>query len=76
MLITRTSPISNTERTLDIPCTEEQLYDFEVNGTHIQHAMPNLSPDQREFILTGITDQEWNEVMGDEEELTWNEGEE
>jgi hypothetical protein len=65
MLITRISPISKTEHTIDIPCTEQQLYDFEVNDVLIQDAMPNLTPEQREFILTGITEAEWNEVMGD-----------
>ena len=59
MLITRTSMISGTERTMDIPVTYEQLYDWN-NGTLIQEAMPNLSADEREFIKTGITAEEWN----------------
>lgn len=67
MLITRTSSVTGKERTKDIPCTVEQLQAYE-NGTHIQHAMPNISPGDREFIMTGITDDEWNEIFGEEDE--------
>ena len=31
----------------------------------IQDAMPNLTPDEREFIKTGITPKEWDEMFGD-----------
>lgn len=31
--------------------------------THIQQAFPNLSAADREFILTGITDEEWNQMF-------------
>jgi hypothetical protein len=29
---------------------------------------PNLTPSQREFVMTGITDEEWEEAFGGEEE--------
>lgn len=61
MLITRKSPFSNKENTLDIDVTPEQLADWRA-GTNIQHAMPALTPDEREFILTGITSEEWAEL--------------
>jgi hypothetical protein len=32
----------------------------------IQEAMPNLSADDREFIMTGITPEEWNSAFPDE----------
>jgi hypothetical protein len=62
MLITRTSRISGKIRTLDIPVTQEQL-DAWYNGELIQKAMPNLTASQREFIKTGITDEEWDEMF-------------
>jgi len=54
------------ERTLDLDFTAEQLAEWE-NGALIQDAMPNLSAADREFIMTGVTDEEWHEEFGDEE---------
>ena len=59
MEITRTSIITGIERTQDIPVTQEQLNEWE-GGTLIQKVMPELTPSQREFIMTGIIDEEWN----------------
>ena len=61
MLIERKSILSGKVRTLDIPVTEEQL-ELWRSGVLIQNAMPNLSADEREFIMTGITEEEWNEL--------------
>ena len=33
------------------------------NGQLIQNAMPYLSPDEREFLMTGITKEEWNTMF-------------
>ena len=54
MKITRTSMFSGIERTLDIPCTPEQITEWQ-EGALIQTAMPQLSADQREFVMTGVT---------------------
>ncbi len=61
MLITRTSLFTGVTRTIDIPVTQEQLDDWD-NGVLIQDAMPNLSSDQRDFIKTGITEDEWSYI--------------
>lgn len=66
MLITRKSPFSGNVNELEINVTQEQL-DAWNNGTCIQNAMPNLSPDEREFIMTGITETEWDEAFPEEE---------
>jgi len=62
MKITRISPFTNQKNTLEINCTEEQ-YEKWIDGTLIQVAMPNVSPEHREFILTGITPEEWNNTF-------------
>ena len=64
MLISKVSAISNKMHTMDIDVTDEQLQDWR-EGTAIQDAMPNLTPDEREFIKTGITPKEWAEMFGD-----------
>lgn len=62
MYITRTSKISGVTRTFDIPVTQEQL-DAWYNGELIQKAMPNLTDPQREFIKSGIVDEEWDNMF-------------
>ena len=48
MQIVRTSPVSGITRSLEIPCTEEQMTAYK-NGALIQVAFPNLTADQREL---------------------------
>lgn len=67
MLITRKSLFSGKERTLDIPCTPEQ-YAAYLNGQHIQNAMPNVSVSDREFIISGMTQEEWDDAFLEEEQ--------
>lgn len=63
MQITRTSPFTGKVHTCEIDVTEAQLKAWE-DGQLIQDAMPHLSADDREFIKTGITTEEWNNVFG------------
>jgi len=63
MNITRTSPISKEENTMDLPITTDQINAW-LNGDLIQSAMPNLTPDQREFLISGITPEEWEKCFG------------
>jgi len=69
MKITRTSMISGVERTLDLPITEQQIAAW-ISGTLIQEAMPQLSAEEREFVLTGISSEEWDVEFGTDEEDT------
>lgn len=62
MLIIRTSPFSGKTNSMEIEVTQEQISSWE-NGTLIQDAMPNLTPDEREFIKTGITREEWDNAF-------------
>ena len=66
MLITRKSLISGNINTMSLPITEEQYNAWE-QGTLVQDAMPHLSPDEREFVMTGITPEEWAETFGEEQ---------
>jgi hypothetical protein len=67
MQITRTSPLSGITRTREFEISEEQLSRY-MRGALIQEAFPHLTPDEREFILTGITEEEWDEAFLEEEE--------
>lgn len=64
MLITRTNPFTAEVVTLDLPVTEEQVAEWNApNSRHIQQVFPNLTPDEREFILTGITAETWDAIF-------------
>jgi len=65
MLIKRQSDLSGKTRIIEIDVTQEQL-DQWASGTLIQNAMPNLDDDDREFIMSGITPAEWDELFGSE----------
>jgi len=68
MKITRTSRISAETNVMEIDVTQEQLALWESGRVLIQDAMPNIGSDEREFIMTGITPQEWDNAMGIDEE--------
>ena len=60
--------VSGITRTLDLPITETQLEAW-ASGKLIQNAFPDLSPDEREFLQTGITTEEWEtRFKGEEQE--------
>lgn len=65
MKITRTSSMSGVTRTLDLPITADQWNAYK-SGQLIQNAMPHLTDDEREFILTGMTAEEWDQAFPDE----------
>lgn len=63
MKITRVSMFSGIEHTLDIPVTQDQMTLWNsVNAPLLQQVFTNLTPDEREFIKTGITAEEWAQI--------------
>jgi hypothetical protein len=62
MLITKTSSLTSKTHQMEIDVSEKQITLW-MEGALIQDVMPNLSPDEREFIMTGITPAEWDEAF-------------
>jgi hypothetical protein len=62
MLIKKTSIISGITREMDLPITEIEWGRY-IRGARIQDAFPHLTTDQREFILTGISPDEWEHAF-------------
>ena len=58
MLIEKVSMLTNKVHIREIDVTREQVENWQ-GGMLIQEAMPNLSIDDREFIQTGTTADEW-----------------
>ncbi len=56
--------LTGVRRIVDMPITAEQFNNWQ-GGMLIQDAMPNLTDAQREFIVSGITTQEWEEAFGE-----------
>ena len=68
MKITKISPISGNEYSMDIPITIDELNRITNRfGTTelIQNIVPNLSADEREFLISGITPTEWESLYGE-----------
>lgn len=71
MLVTRRSQMSGVESTMDLDITIDQLFRIENRFSTkelIQNIVPHLSKEDREFLITGITPKEWNEMFNEIEE--------
>jgi len=72
MKITMKSILTGVERTKDMPeVTEERYREWRPGdgnpGKPIQDVFPDLSADDREFLMTGITPDEWEQFMGNKD---------
>ena len=64
-VVTNTSVLSGKTRTMKTSATAEQIEKW-LGGMLIQDAMPNVSVDEREFIMTGSTPEEWDLYFNEE----------
>jgi hypothetical protein len=63
MLLTRIDPFTGKTNEMTLDVTREQMNEFEKPGhmrRNVQEIFPHLSPDEREFLLTGITPESWD----------------
>lgn len=65
---TRKSRATGITHTVDLPITQEEWDKFLGSNVLIQHAFSDLTPEQREFLISGTTQEEWDDLFGDEEE--------
>ena len=63
MEITKTSILTGKTSTMSLPITQEQLDLYNNTRMKIQEVFPNLDNSQREFIKTGITQEEWDNLI-------------
>jgi hypothetical protein len=68
MQVERTSLITGNVSTMDIDVTQEALVLYASGTVLIQDVFPTLSLDEREFIKTGITPEEWDAAFPDEDD--------
>lgn len=51
-----------------LPITEEELLAWNPSEQYVQDAFPQLTPGQREVLLSGICEKCWNEIFPEEDE--------
>ena len=62
------SNITGRTAAMEMRMSEEQLSGWANGDDLIQNCLPQLSPDEKEFLLSGITPEEWTEFFTYEEE--------
>jgi len=68
VLVQKKSMISGRVNSMLLPTTQGKIEYWIESGKLIQDVMPDLSDDHREFLMSGITPREWNDMCGDEDE--------
>lgn len=63
MLITKRNHMTGKDNQMELDITLEQIRQFE-QGMFVQDAFPNLTPTEREFILTGMSVEEQKAIFG------------
>jgi len=61
------SALTGTVSQMVLETSESQLYAWAVQRVNIQEAMPQLNPDEREFLMTGIRSDEWDASSEEDE---------
>ena len=61
--LTKTSILTGKTSTMTLPITQDQLDLYNNTKINIQDVFPNLDSGQREFIKTGITQEEWDKLI-------------
>lgn len=67
MLVTKTSLLTGKTHSLDLNVTPEQLA-AHAAGACIQDVCPQLNAADREFLISGSTQQEWDDTFKEDED--------
>lgn len=62
MIITRKDPITGKTNSMDLNVSPEQIEAW-TSGVLIQNAFPHLNADEREFLMTGIMPETWDDMF-------------
>lgn len=68
MLVTRISPITGRQNTLDLDISSDSLLRWQSGLLLVQDAFPALTADEREFLISGCTKEDWETLYGEEDE--------
>lgn len=68
MKLTRTSPLTGITIERELPISERLYEMWQRKEILIQDAMPNVRPEDREWVMTGYTQEDWDTIFPPEEE--------
>lgn len=66
MLVTRTSQLTGKQHSMEIEVTEEEIFRIDnrfYSGELIQNIIPHVPQEKREFLMSGITPEEWEDLL-------------
>lgn len=63
MIVRVLNRLTGKHNEMDLDVTEEQIRRFE-RGEFVQNVFPNLTPTEREFLITGMSEAEQKEIFG------------
>lgn len=66
MVVTKISILSGIKSDRELDITMTQLIRI-AKGEHVQNVVPHLSPEEREFLISGMTEEEQQEIFGTHE---------
>lgn len=61
--IVRLSPVSFRENSITVEVEQADLDSYN-KGALVQNCFPYLTPAEREFIISGCTEEDWNSLFG------------
>jgi hypothetical protein len=67
MVVVAISAATGEKHAMPLEITEAQVLQW-VNGANIQVAMPQLTDEGREFLMSGITQVEWDSIFSETKE--------
>jgi len=67
MKLIKQSQLSGKTNAMELNITDKQLARY-TNGELVQNVFPDMSLDEMEFIISGITPDEWLSTFGNEED--------
>jgi len=63
MKVTRKNNLNGNINSMELDVTQEQLDRYDFGEDLVQDIFPNLTPSEREFLITGITPNDWNKLF-------------
>lgn len=66
MIVTRRSMMTGKYHEMELEVTNHDLFRWKHEHLLVQDVFPHLNDDEREFLMTGITPEEWGEAFGGE----------
>ena len=67
VFVHKKSMLSGKVNSMVLPTTQGKIEYWIESGKLIQDVMPDLNDNQREFLMSGITPREWNDMFGEED---------